>query len=624
MKLFNRILWVALLCLTAWACSDDTIQPLKFTIDETAVTLNSGKGGTYDILIRSNASQITASVDAASQDWLKADVTPRCLTLTYTTNDSGTERIGSVHLNVDGEQELTVSLTLPPYFTTVDGQSFAVGDIYYEEGKPMGVIFWVDSADPTIAKAVSLDRTGGAWSTVGTNFVGAWSKVDGQANTDLIRASEEGKNGSIPALAFCDAHGDDWYWPAINELEELFTAWNGTSIEESSGTAGGNDTEKAARAAFDKHFTDNGGTALDLSTSGNGESYWASTEDNSDASYSRYGCNVRFRKGAVNMGAAQCKKTGTARYIRCVKAIGDYTAPAEPIEVSIALDAESVVLDSKQGSSQTVVATITNGTLTAATPADGSWLGVSVQGTNITVSTLSDNTSTESRTTTVTLAVAGDDGIAYSKSFAVSQKGIDKPQEPTDFVVGAYYESGSTKGVIFWVADDGASAKIVSLTRSETTLAWAVESKGYGTTDSNDGAVNTAMLQQAADGNVPALSYCVDGWYWPAINELRALFEAYNGTTFDAATVAAPSGISEAEKASRTAFDATLTEHGGTALNTASQSATGDQYWGSTELSDEYGSYLRFGKLYVGTLADTPVKTGASKRYIRVVKLIQK
>ena len=626
MKTTIKLLSVIMLCMCIQACTDDKVEEIVFSIDETNVTLPSGQQGSTDILMTTNTDNVTAIVADYCKEWLTATVSKHCLTLTYQKNDTGAERNGSVDLYI-GNEKVTITITMPPYFEH-EGDSYEIGDIYYEDGKAVGVIFWVDKENPTIAKAVSLDRLGGAWSTEGTAFIGAYSKVDGQANTDVIRNSAEGQNGSIPALAFCDAHGEGWYWPAVNELVDLFNAYNGTPEgEEPSTEVGGNEQEKTARAKFDKIFTEQGGTALDLSTEGNGESYWASTEDNSSESYAQYGCNVRFRKFAVNMGAGECKKTGTKRFIRCVKAIGNYKPGPEPIEVSITLDKKDVELENTANSEQSVTVTVTNGTLISATSEDNAWCSAEVQGNTVMIKALSENTDTNPRSTQVTVNVSGFDGKEYSDVITVTQKAAeavtppDVPEVP-EYKVGAYYEDNDTKGVIFWVSEDGKTAKIVSLTRSETTLAWSTEAKAYGVEDEDNGYENTKKLREANDSNVPALEFCVNDWYWPAINELKALFEAYNGTTFDEATNKTPAQISENEKEARAAFDKVLEDHGGTKLNTAADSDNGDQYWGSTELSDKYGSYIRVGKRYIGGVGDEPKKEKTDKRYIRCIKQI--
>lgn len=239
----------------------------------------------------------------------------------------------------------------------------------------------------------------------------------------------------------------------------------------------------------------------------------------------------------------------------------------------------------------------------------------------VTIKATSDNDSGKTRETTVLITVKGTDEKDYTISVSVSQKALATPV--ADYTVGSYYEQGDTKGVVFWVSEDGKTAKIVSLERTETTEAWSTEQKSYNVTDEDNGVANTTTLIKEGEEKVPAIKLCKNGWYWPAINELKALFEAYNGTTFDKATNATPDKITDAEKTAREVFDKVLTDHGGVKLNTAT-TGNGDQYWGSTELNDLYGSYLRFGKRYCGALADTPIKTATNKRYIRCIKQIGK
>ena len=56
--------------------------------------------------------------------------------------------------------------------------------------------------------------------------------------------------------------------------------------------------------------------------SGNGESYWSSTEN--AAGNQAYW--VRFGKSGADAG----NKTATNRFVRCMRTIGDYTYPEEP------------------------------------------------------------------------------------------------------------------------------------------------------------------------------------------------------------------------------------------------------------------------------------------------------
>ena len=166
----------------------------------------------------------------------------------------------------------------------------AVGDVWKENDKAVGVVFYV-AEDGRSAKIVSLDRTETtvAWSTIGGEYLGAGSKTDGAANTSVLKASTQAS--SMPILSFCAAHGDGWYWPACNELHDIYLV---------------KDKVEAA-------LTANGGTAF------GSDQYWSSTEFE-DAP--KYASHVRFDKDYVGTKADQVNKTGsTKRYGRCVKVV---------------------------------------------------------------------------------------------------------------------------------------------------------------------------------------------------------------------------------------------------------------------------------------------------------------
>ena len=42
----------------------------------------------------------------------------------------------------------------------------------------------------------------------------------------------------LTALAFCAAHGEDWYWPSKKEMEDVFAAYNGTAFSSARGWRG--------------------------------------------------------------------------------------------------------------------------------------------------------------------------------------------------------------------------------------------------------------------------------------------------------------------------------------------------------------------------------------------------
>ena len=178
--------------------------------------------------------------------------------------------------------------------------------------------------------------------------------------------------------------------------------------------------------------------------------------------------------------------------------------------------------------------------------------------------------------------------------------GGENPGGNTSVAVGTPWKEGNTTvGVVFWVAEDGKSAKIVSLNRTSTTIAWSTVGEEYlGAGSKSDGAANTAALKQSSQAdNIPMLDFCEnlgEGWYWPACLELNKAYLV------------------------KDVVDAALTENGGTPFGT-------DQYWSSTEFEDapKYASHVRFDRDYVGVAQDQINKTGAAKRYGRGVKKVE-
>lgn len=145
-----------------------------------------------------------------------------------------------------------------------------------------------------------------------------------------------------------------------------------------------------------------------------------------------------------------------------------------------------------------------------------------------------------------------------------------------------------------------------------------------GASDRANGKLNIDALKQVDPtlAKFPAAKFCneLDGgeWYLPAVEELTALFKAYNGKTIDEATVANPDGISAEEKAARSLFDtAILSFSNGAVLNTTEGSKPGDSAFSSTESSIDKAYYVRFGK----ALCDKANKDGTT-RTARCIKTV--
>ena len=119
-----------------------------------------------------------------------------------------------VHEDVSGAFDLN---KLP-----VDNKTtYKVGDIYNKNGKA-GVVFEV-SRDGKHGKIVSFDTTQEQWIDADLYaqgvIVGIFNEEDGKINTDAIMA--RGDSYKFPAAQWCRMKGNDWYLPAISEVETL-------------------------------------------------------------------------------------------------------------------------------------------------------------------------------------------------------------------------------------------------------------------------------------------------------------------------------------------------------------------------------------------------------------------
>lgn len=106
------------------------------------------------------------------------------------------------------------------------------------------------------------------------------------------------------------------------------------------------------------------------------------------------------------------------------------------------------------------------------------------------------------------------------------------------YKVGDYYNEDGFEGVVFEVSEDGTSGKIVSLTQSKFARQWrAYRNEGgpratllpyLSAEDQQDGELNCDIIKRHDDWQreFPAIAWCIklgEGWYLPAINELKHL-----------------------------------------------------------------------------------------------------
>lgn len=280
------------------------------------------------------------------------------------------------------------------------------------------------------------------------------------------------------------------------------------------------------------------------------------------------------------------------RYADAVyRLVYDKSAPAAPVYPELYAESTSATLEAASGSTASVKLVTNQTSVSAEIPADAqSWLSCTASAAEVVFTALSAATSP--RETTVKLTAGGEKVSVTVKQKAESQ-----------YKVGVAY---GTEGVIFWVNDENPNQfKIISAKSDKRP--WGPEGKVNGVNSSKISGPDAAAKVREADDYATesyAQQFCDglgEGWYIPTRDECDALFLAYDGETYFAAsktgtaTQDVPDKCTEKEKAARTAFENTLLSIGGDKLNTADWSATGDSIWLCMESSNGKGYYYRFG-----------------------------
>lgn len=363
----KRIIYLLLILnLGLLSCVDDAsvrVMP-EFNCKDTKVNLAKAAGSSVTSLLYTNVGQVVAQYQA---EWLSVDVNAKSVIYTALTQNDGEDARSTVVKLTCGSYTVEVTVTQDskePDLSLKVGQSVDDG---------IGMIFWVDPSDKMVGKAVSVKRQGGNPFEASVMSHNALSTVNGYANTALFTAP-----AANDAVAYCQSLGEGWYLPARDELWELFDVYNGIGHADPDFASVVPDklteVEKAARAAFDKMLTDLQGDVInEAAGSGNGESYWSSTENAAgDKAYW-----VRFGKSGADAG----NKTATNRFVRCMRTVGDYTYPEEPATLTVAPN--PVTLEGANEAEANVTLT-SNKSVFSVVLADDSWLSYTISGTTVT------------------------------------------------------------------------------------------------------------------------------------------------------------------------------------------------------------------------------------------------
>lgn len=247
--------------------------------------------------------------------------------------------------------------------------------------------------------------------------------------------------------------------------------------------------------------------------------------------------SIDFEGVIMRATALSSNKSGSvlSTTVTVVAGTGDNTA-SQQIEITqdmwdgteedatLTISPTTVTLDSDVSSSSTVTLTSNKNTFTATVQDGADWLSASIQGTTLTVTTLSKNETDDQRTCTVTI-VAGETKTA-TQILTVNQK--KATLLPTGVEIGALYQGG----VVTYV--DASVVKVVSLMASDK-ISWCIagaESAIGIPNTNNDGYGNTELIKATAGfpDNFPAANFCVSmgqGWFLPSRDEYKEVTTNY-------------------------------------------------------------------------------------------------
>lgn len=125
----------------------------------------------------------------------------------------------------------TLEFPEPPV-TPEEPETPGLGSVYAENGNNLGVVFWVDEADPTKGKIISGASTSLEWGN-GTAKVYDWAAdvntEDGMANQAYVLGLEGSTATEYPAVYYCKDMGEGWRLPTISEMEALIKTYYGLS-----------------------------------------------------------------------------------------------------------------------------------------------------------------------------------------------------------------------------------------------------------------------------------------------------------------------------------------------------------------------------------------------------------
>ena len=251
---------------------------LSFSVD---TLIFPGNGGTKTLNITTNATDWTYST---SNSWINITRENNTLSVAIAANETFA-KTGKIIIRANEQQQIIIVKQSSSVLDTT--APYEIGDFFCEDGNT-GVVYKI-SNDGYSGMIVSLIETQSQWTTT---YVAANCSDfnDGKNNMSNIQQLPNWES-EYPAFKWCndfniDNNSDnDWYFPAINELAELYAGFCGLS-EYPEYEHNASIIYKEARDKFNETLTSNGGTLISENY------YWCSS-----VSYDDYTWCMNFRTG---------------------------------------------------------------------------------------------------------------------------------------------------------------------------------------------------------------------------------------------------------------------------------------------------------------------------------------
>ena len=200
--------------------------------------------------------------------------------------------------------------------------------VYAENGVNQGVVFWVDSNNPTKGKIISGAPTYVKWGPAKdlTDAMDEYLTSHTPAeNHEYVKAASDYSDANYPAVYFCDNLGDGWRLPHRDELKAMLQVYWGVSTLEANGVYN-NDENSESMNKFDSALaqcvTDDPATSYDETKVNYGTptatiNYWAGHANPSSLPSTRI-----FRVNIAPKFVFESYANPTnVQYVRCVREV---------------------------------------------------------------------------------------------------------------------------------------------------------------------------------------------------------------------------------------------------------------------------------------------------------------